>query len=457
MKNIVVIPAVQPKDKNLDKFGGWSWMSYSIKAWKFWCKKNGHELVVYDETSIEDTTKFRVTVQRWFDIFNFLDNKKIEYDQVCMTDASYIPRWDMPDIFEMSDGKLLTTHEYDNFKWVYESIQGYKEFFDDYELNIFEYFNTGLMVFNKSHRDVFDKFKKIYTDNVDYFVNQQTTLRRGTDQTPFNYIMRMNDVDIKFLPPHYRVSHLPRKDLLHYNWQLDEDKTPFFIKYGLLWGFSGFDKRNRNDLMKKIWDMVKHNYQEDPTIEFIIESIGEDKHTNSTTTSNKFKTDIWDFFQGFKDKICIEFGTHKGQTTKVLSYLFKMVFTVNKDEQSFNNAKMMNVGLDNITYVPFDLYSNRSLVLKDISVALIDAGHKYDQVVSDINRCLNIKYDGDFYIVFDDYGMNIHEDHVKRAVDEFIDIKKIEVVKKIGCEPGHVFEENKVLNDYEGLICKVVK
>ena len=78
MKNIVVIPAIKPKDSNLDKFGGWGWMEYSIKAWSYWCQKRGYELVVYDSPSIDDTTKFRVTVQRWFDIFDFLDQKQIE-------------------------------------------------------------------------------------------------------------------------------------------------------------------------------------------------------------------------------------------------------------------------------------------------------------------------------------------------------------------------------------------
>ena len=71
---------------------------------------------------------------------------------------------------------------------------------------------------------VFEKFRDIYKKDVDYFVKQQTTLRRGTDQTPLNYVVRMNDVDVKFLPPHYRMSHLPRKDLLAYNWQLNEDR-----------------------------------------------------------------------------------------------------------------------------------------------------------------------------------------------------------------------------------------
>tara|TARA_R100000908_G_C3756644_1_gene151474 strand:- start:11724 stop:12491 length:768 start_codon:yes stop_codon:yes gene_type:complete len=255
------------------------------------------------------------------------------------------------------------------------------------------------------------------------------------------------------------MSHLPRKDLLSHNWQLNEDKTPFFIKYGLLWGFSGFDKTQRNKLMEDVWGLIKHNYVKEPTIESLIESINEDKHTNPTTTSNKFKTDVWDFFKDFKDKVCVEFGTHKGQTTKILSYCFKHVFTINKDLQSFDNAKMLNVGIDNITYVPFDLYSNGELEIQEASVALIDAGHQYDQVVSDIKRCMSVdKIRGeDFYIVFDDYGMNIHKDHVKKAVDEYISNGYIEVVKKIGCEPGHVFDGNKVLNDYEGLICKVVE
>ncbi len=49
--------------------------------------------------------------------------------------------------------------------------------------------------------------------------------------------------------------------LLSYNWQLDEDKTLFFIKYGYVWFFSGFDKRVRNELMDQTWDIVKGNYE----------------------------------------------------------------------------------------------------------------------------------------------------------------------------------------------------
>ena len=58
----------------------------------------------------------------------------------------------------------------------------------------------------------------------------------------------------------YRCSHLYRKEMLSYNWQLNEDNTPFFIKYPYVWMFSGFDKSQREPLMKKTWDLVNHFY-----------------------------------------------------------------------------------------------------------------------------------------------------------------------------------------------------
>ena len=107
----------------------------------------------------------------------------------------------------------------------------------------------------------------------------------------------MNDVDINFLSPHYRMSHLPRKDLLSYNWQLDEDKTPFFIKYGYNYSFNGIPKDNRTDIMKQTWDFIKKNYTFDNN-ELILNIVNH-KDTFKNATSRKFKLDLFDFF---KDK-----------------------------------------------------------------------------------------------------------------------------------------------------------
>ena len=70
-KNIVFIPNIK-----LDGDGRWAESrstpyEYSIKSWRHWCDKNNCELVIYDSPSISDTDKFRVTVQRFMDVFDF--------------------------------------------------------------------------------------------------------------------------------------------------------------------------------------------------------------------------------------------------------------------------------------------------------------------------------------------------------------------------------------------------
>jgi len=261
MKNIVIIPAITPKNQDLNKFGGWGWMDISINAWKFWCEKNGYKLVIYDTPSIEDLSKFRVTVQRWFDIFDFLKNKNIEFDQAAIVDACSIPKWDCPDFFKVTNNKLTVRRDLDNLKWIHESVIGYKDIFDGFELDISKYFYTGFMVFNKSHEILFKKFKEKYMSQFEDFINLQKTVGRGTDQTPLNYITQINNTECTYIYPAYNVSHLTRKSLLSHNWQLKEDKTPFFIKYCYLWVFSGFDKTQRNSLMEQTWNIVKDNYK----------------------------------------------------------------------------------------------------------------------------------------------------------------------------------------------------
>ena len=261
-KNVVVITMVIPKDKNLDKFGGWEWMTYTKSAWKYWCSKNNCELVIYDKPSIDDTTKFRITVQRWFDVFNFLEEKNVKYNQIAIVDASSIPKWDCPNFFDITDNKFTVGLENDNLGWVYQSIRGYEDFFNGYKLDIGKYFNSGFVIFNDKHRNLFDKFKKVYMERLEDILKVKHSVKRGTCQTPLNYVVQMENTDVNWLPSPFRMSHLPRKDLLQHNWQLNEDKTPFFIKYGHVWVFSGFDKGTRNNLMKQTWDLVKGNYNE---------------------------------------------------------------------------------------------------------------------------------------------------------------------------------------------------
>lgn len=193
------------------------------------------------------------------------------------------------------------------------------------------------------------------------------------------------------------------------------------------------------------------------TIDQLLLEIGEDKHQNLTTTSLKFKRDFWNFFQGFQDKTAIEFGTHKGQTTRIMSFLFNKVHTINNNDNE--KSKELNADRSNIVHHNFNLYSADILHVADtINVALIDAGHSYQEVIFDINRVLNMNCSEECYLVFDDYGLI---PDVRKAVDEAINLNYLEVMQEIGHGAGHNFGNgvkggpDRVLATSEGLITKV--
>ncbi len=456
MKNVIFWVGVKNQTYS-EKYGGWEWMDISRKTWEYWCEKHDVIFFPFEEPIDDDLVRYRINWQKSIYCFDLLDEAGIDYDQIFLVDASCMAKWDMPNVFELTDHKFTAWRETDNLNWVYDSVKGYEDFFS-YQLDIQKYFSSGVIIFNKSHKDIFLEFKDLYLNNVDKFVElQDKIVHKGTEQTPLNYWLQKNEVEMNLdLPFTYKLTHIHRKEMFGNNWQLKEDDTPYFIKYGKNWVFNGINKNQRTNTMKQVWDLVKHNYVKDQNIELLLDSIREDKHTNLHTTSDKFKSDVWDFFKDFKDQVCIEFGTHKGQTTKILSYCFKHVYTVNRNLQSFATAKMLNVGIENITYVPFNLYSKEEMDVEKSNVFMIDAGHKYPEVISDINRCIKMSADGDSYIIFDDYGLNTHEENVKVAVDESIDKNMIEIVKKIGHQKGHEFS-HKFLKDSEGLICRIVK
>ena len=54
-----------------------------------------------------------------------------------------------------------------------------------------------------------------------------------------------------------------------------------------------------------------------------------DKTQEKNTTSLKFKKDLIEYLgDDYKDKTCLEIGTNKGYTTRILSFLFKKVSPV---------------------------------------------------------------------------------------------------------------------------------
>ncbi len=197
------------------------------------------------------------------------------------------------------------------------------------------------------------------------------------------------------------------------------------------------------------------------TIDELLEEVSEDKFQNLATTSFKFKTDVWEFFksiEGSNKWNCCEFGTHKGQTTRILSFLFNQVYTINLPG-NFDEARRLNSDRTNIQYIGMDLY--RTPVEKNFNAALlnvflIDAGHSTNQVITDVTRATLMPLgEGDIYFVFDDYGLS---DDVFVAIEQLIFLNKLDKVCYIGHPVRHNFggNPNRILTKgSEGIICKL--
>ena len=54
-------------------------------------------------------------------------------------------------------------------RWIYDSIQGYKSMFDNFELDQEKYISSGVIIFNEQHKEFFKSFK----DLVDVFNNKE--------------------------------------------------------------------------------------------------------------------------------------------------------------------------------------------------------------------------------------------------------------------------------------------
>ena len=446
-QNVVFWVGVKNK-RYAEKYGGWDWMDISRKTWEYWCEKNDVLFVPFEDHIEEDLIRFRINWQKAIFVFDELEKRKIDYNQIYLVDGMNMIKWDAPNIFEMTENKFVGWRDIDNLNWVYKSKVGYKEFFDGFELDLTKYISSGLIIFNEKHKELFQSFKKLYYDNVDTFVNLQDKLvGKGTEQTPLNYWLQINDVDVKLdLPLSWKLTHIHRKEMYSYNWQLDEDKTPFFIKYGYVWNFSGFDKDKRTEIMTQVWNSVKHHYDEN----FILNKI-ENKNDNKSTTSRKFKEDILRIFgNGYKDKTLLELGCHQGNTTRVYAECFNKVIAVERDESNLMKTKEICKDVDNVEFICSDVY-DKNFQLPIADVVHIDAGHTYESVGYDIDRCINQMNNP--ILIFDDYG---HEGRtVRDAINAKLDEGKLQLWTHIGEDKGYIAANNKVFIGREGIICNV--
>ena len=246
-KNLIYTTAI---NHNTSTFRNTDYSQYCIKSWQAWCDKNNIDFLVIDKHN----DKYKFPVWNKDLIFDIVGDK---YDKLIYVDSDTMIKWNAPNPFDLYKDEFCVSNDRSSLRWILNSIDSYQKFFPEVKLNIDNYFNSGVCFFNKDHKYIFDELKNFYDKN-----KSELDVIKGVGkvQTVLNFILLKNKVKMKFLPPTWNLFSIHKKDMFKHNWQLNEDMTPFFIKYAYIWHFTGFPIEDRTKIMKQVWEQYSNQY-----------------------------------------------------------------------------------------------------------------------------------------------------------------------------------------------------
>ena len=147
---------------------------------------------------------------------------------------------------------------------------------------------------------------------------------------------------------------------------------------------------------------------------------------------------------------CIEIGSCRGDTTRVLAECFNKVYSFEQSSDNITYIKERCSDVDNVEVSQSDVY-DLNFEIPDVSVAFVDAGHSTELVKKDITRFLN--KNPNMVLVFDDYGQK--DRSIRNAIQE----SELEISRYIGEYNGFSFNrvngEQVSLEGREGVICNL--
>lgn len=248
MRSLIYIVAI---DDASSKVSVNDYFCYSRPTWEYYCDKYDIDLIVSDVHQLDGSIK-----PIW--------NKEMisvigrPYDKIGIVDCDTMIRWDAPNIFDLFGADdMCAVSDLCDLRWMFDSIDQRQRFFPNVSIDPMNYVNAGVLFFGKRYLQLFGDLLDFYLDNR---VEIDSLQSGGREQTLLNFIFAKNEVNIKKLSPAWNLLSMHRKNVFVYNWQLNRDRTPHFIKYAYLWHFTGFPIEQRIDVMKQTWELSKHLY-----------------------------------------------------------------------------------------------------------------------------------------------------------------------------------------------------
>lgn len=194
-KNTIVLINIQ-HDKHFQGGGNSSpgVFEYSVKSWKHYANKYDCEIFVLDQMLFD----IEYMKPNWYKMYilDILEANGIDYDQVLYVDYDTIVTPDAPNIFELTNHKFTAVRNYGDMDWVLRSIENYSKYlFNGFMFPYYNYFNSGVMIFNKKHISLFKNLQTYYQENRESIIQMQNTFCVGNDQPIFNFFVNRDIAD----------------------------------------------------------------------------------------------------------------------------------------------------------------------------------------------------------------------------------------------------------------------
>lgn len=249
-----------------------SYAKYSRATWEWWCRRNGADFVVID-TAVSDPQYAQMppTLQRWVAVQRLIEERGNGV-QVAMVDADTMIRWNAPDIFGQARG-LSAVIDSSPPDWIERSTRNFQHLFPGTSLPWWEYFNTGIVVLGAAQHRIVSAFLNYAVTNWPDLNAAIKEGRNGTDQTPFNFIVKREGEPVCCLPRPFNLLHcFPLEgELIDMELSPEPDAAVFiekafarpwtlnFVAHAYVWHFTNVVAM-RSAVMRETWLRVRRYY-----------------------------------------------------------------------------------------------------------------------------------------------------------------------------------------------------
>jgi len=248
MKTLIFTTAVNTHDTDLYKenrsINDADIFSIAKRTWEYYCNRIGADFYVIDKSLHSNTSP------HWFRYWIF--DLKPGYDRYLYVDTDVLVKWDAPNIFEeFEPGNIYAVHDNGGLRWIWDGINAYKSMFPTLNLDWDTYFNSGMLLFDKGHKEVFQAFKNFYIENQNIIQQYRDTHKKGHDQTIFNYFLLYAEEKVELISEKWNLFHMNRREIL---------QNGYFVDMGYFWHFNDIDRKIQVPFLTNVWNQFQLHY-----------------------------------------------------------------------------------------------------------------------------------------------------------------------------------------------------